>query len=1058
MDVTCYNGGTCVPWLVGEDDHRGNCTCASGFDGQYCQLTTTFSFKGGSYVSVVSGRNEGFALTFRFRTTISNGLMAMGALPSYFQLKLVAGRLNLHSPMLSMYEGIYIGENLSDTKWHKVDVAFNISHLTIGLDDRNQAIHLINPGSSNDTSFKRNYLGGAPEDEDLKLIRSGISDFIGCMQDISVNGVKVRDDYVRISGPKSQGISEHNTEKGCIRKDQCIPDPCKNGGQCEDLWRNYKCKCTRPFLGPSCQYNYTGATFGFENITDSQVKVRITEPNEFTQGIDLTMFFRTRKRTGIIFYLGVDPSSPVKNQIIGRLVNGTLEVEASLSDTPEYFKLYSVQLDNGFRHFISVTRMKNQMTVKLNGTIYIKQEISSVVPIKADWLYLGNLIVAEPTSTAMPAVLNTTLPTFIPTTTVTTTTTTTATTTTSSGSFTLSSSEPPVIISTPAVVAVPEVPIPTTTETVPVTIPVLEDFSAVDAEPILSRGVRQVDILSSGGNFEFFKGVIQDVQLSNGNETRKIVKLFELDFAENVTIEESLGEVSAMQIQKGVVSDNTCRVNPCLNDGICQVTWNDYTCECQPGYKGANCSVIEYCYWNQCPEGSTCKTLVDGHECLSNATFNGINSNIVYESQLDSVNSIDTISATFRTKTNGTLLHIVGKDNKKLQVLVVNGQLKVVLPVESKMNSLTMSLTSTNVNDGQWHNFTLTGHGGIITATLDGIKDESAEIYLEDDDSQLDILLLVQEAMVVLGSQYNVGSANVYTDFFRGCVGEIRIGDILLPYFTETELVNSTASNKFILAQSTNLTTAACVLCYENDCVKGYCEDPSEKFECQCPTGYEGPTCAIDIDDCVNNTCVNGLCVDGEDMYSCLCDPGWIGDRCQIDKDECADLPCMNGGTCTQTVVPGSYICSCSDEYKGQNCTELKVRTCREQPCTNGATCIPEPEKESSDKFRCDCAQGYQGTTCESQINFCVKLNANCQNGGTCRSDFASFVSISTINTYGCKCMRFNLNEIFTFFLQEKTTKKLIPCCDFYPFLFLIFKSLSQIITILCYSSIEIGY
>ena len=32
------------------------------------------------------------------------------------------------------------------------------------------------------------------------------------------------------------------------------------------------------------------------------------------------MFIRTRKSTGIIFYLGADPASPLKNQIIGRLV------------------------------------------------------------------------------------------------------------------------------------------------------------------------------------------------------------------------------------------------------------------------------------------------------------------------------------------------------------------------------------------------------------------------------------------------------------------------------------------------------------------------------------------------------------------------------------------------------------------------------------------------------------------------------------------------------------------------------------------------------------------
>ena len=103
----------------------------------------------------------------------------------------------------------------------------------------------------------------------------------------------------------------------------------------------------------------------------------------------------------------------------------------------------------------------------------------------------------------------------------------------------------------------------------------------------------------------------------------------------------------------------------------------------------------------------------------------------------------------------------------------------------------------------------------------------------------------------------------------------------------------------------------------------------------------------------------------------------------------------MNGGSCSQTEQPGSYVCTCTDEYKGQNCENLKVRTCNEVPCVNGGTCIDEPDSTSSERYRCDCPQGYEGFNCDTQINFCIKLNANCQNGGTCNSDFSSFVSIS---------------------------------------------------------------
>lgn len=30
-------------------------------------------------------------------------------------------------------------------------------------------------------------------------------------------------------------------------------------------------------------------------------------------------------------------------------------------------------------------------------------------------------------------------------------------------------------------------------------------------------------------------------------------------------------------VLEGVLSDDTCRSNPCLNNAVCTVTWNDYT-------------------------------------------------------------------------------------------------------------------------------------------------------------------------------------------------------------------------------------------------------------------------------------------------------------------------------------------------------------------------------------------------------------------------------------------------------------------------------------------------
>lgn len=47
---------------------------------------------------------------------------------------------------------------------------------------------------------------------------------------------------------------------------------------------------------------------------------------------------------------------------------------------------------------------------------------------------------------------------------------------------------------------------------------------------------------------------------------------------------------------------------------------------------------------------------------------------------------------------------------------------------------------------------------------------------------------------------------------------------------------------------------------------------------CSCPTGFEGPTCGVNTDDCVEHACANGgICVDGMGNYTCQCPLQYAG-------------------------------------------------------------------------------------------------------------------------------------------------------------------------------------
>ncbi|MCP4652426.1 MAG: calcium-binding EGF-like domain-containing protein [Candidatus Omnitrophica bacterium] len=40
-----------------------------------------------------------------------------------------------------------------------------------------------------------------------------------------------------------------------IEVNECIPNPCHNGGTCEDLLNAFKCKCVCGYRGPTCKGN-----------------------------------------------------------------------------------------------------------------------------------------------------------------------------------------------------------------------------------------------------------------------------------------------------------------------------------------------------------------------------------------------------------------------------------------------------------------------------------------------------------------------------------------------------------------------------------------------------------------------------------------------------------------------------------------------------------------------------------------------------------------------------------------------------------------------------------
>ncbi|KAB7501347.1 Fibropellin-1 [Armadillidium nasatum] len=464
-----------------------------------------------------------------------------------------------------------------------------------------------------------------------------------------------------------------------------------------------------------------------------------------------------------------------------------------------------------------------------------------------------------------------------------------------------------------------------------------------------------------------FKGVLQDIQISGGNETL-YVELFPLEIIPNENFHLSgtiLNTTELHNVLNGTVSDDTCATNPCLEGGNCTVTFNDFECSCPSGFKGKICDELEYCAMFECPIGSQCLNLIDGYECLTNTSFNGRNSSLIYEAILTNGTTLNSFSTMYRSKAGGVLL---AGSVQEAQVWIGVGADSIIVQQVNR-TTVTTHFKHHLVLDGNWHRLNISFEGSNITARFDGER----LINTNTDTGVItDFNIILRRAGVQIGSlpegfkfrtqirldvfEDEHNQTIIVEPYFRGCMGDSRVENILLPFYPPEELINNTASNTFRRTKDIGL-GFGCEVCFQSECENG--------------AGFEGSLCEINIDECVFNKCVNNAtCEDGINEYNC-----------ETEIDECESNPCQNGGTCLDEI--GKFTCVCVDDYIGETCNELKIKNCSKEQCQNGGTCndIYNSLTGVADNFTCDCPFSYGGYTCEKEIDFCSIENVRCLRG-----------------------------------------------------------------------------
>ncbi|XP_050095320.1 axotactin isoform X1 [Anopheles aquasalis] len=204
-----------------------------------------------SYIEVPGWRKGDIAFSFRttgekaillFQPPIrSNYPSFMVALTGDYQLTFNF-TLNTGTPKTLVID---TNRKLNGGEWHKIWIDYNEHHVRFMINTDTRMVDL-QPEEEFGPFEGSMFIGGAPTEISKKYtVKQGL---IGCFRGLVVNG-EILDIYSFMSVHLSEII------KDC--KPSCVPNPCKNGAYCRELWSTFECVCKNRWahLGQHCETN-----------------------------------------------------------------------------------------------------------------------------------------------------------------------------------------------------------------------------------------------------------------------------------------------------------------------------------------------------------------------------------------------------------------------------------------------------------------------------------------------------------------------------------------------------------------------------------------------------------------------------------------------------------------------------------------------------------------------------------------------------------------------------------------------------------------------------------
>ncbi|XP_040361205.1 basement membrane-specific heparan sulfate proteoglycan core protein isoform X4 [Ixodes scapularis] len=342
--------------------------------------------------------------------------------------------------------------------------------------------------------------------------------------------------------------------------------------------------------------------------------------------------------------------------------------------------------------------------------------------------------------------------------------------------------------------------------------------------------------------------------------------------------------------QVGTTPCETCSLNPCIHDGVCQEapTEAGYRCICPPGFSGRDCEKVgEACYPGLCGEGRCVNRPGGGLDCYCPFGRTGLRC----EREISIVEPAFADDAFVAYPTpNGSLSSL--KVNMKIKPRTLDDCLLVYCAQYPDQKG---DFTSIGIRNGSVEFRFDTGSGPAVIRHPEKLHPNEWITVAASREAQ-DGALVVNDGHKATGrSPGHTRGVNLNIPMYVGGVDKQKIK--VHP--------DAGVSHGF----------EGCVAHIEVNNVKmdlvGAVVDSSNVDDC----GGRAP--------CEKNPCQNhGMCRERgpkTDDFECICKAGYSGRRCEIEEDFCSKInPCQNGAECVGH--GNSYRCNCPKGFSGPNC------------------------------------------------------------------------------------------------------------------------------------------